>query len=387
MANIKKRVTNTVVQQLTLGQTVRDTDIKGFGVRNQKGTASYFLQTYINGRLRWITIGPHGAPWTPATARKEALRLLSEIATGVDPTVERKKRRSTPTVAEAAKTFLEDHSPKLKEMTAKEYQRHLRDYIIPVLGKYKVNELDKSLVSRAHNSWKAKPRTANHALSILSKFISWMEDQELRPENTNPCRGIKKYPERRIERYLSLEEFKRLGEVLHEVEATGSENIYVISAIRLLMFTGARLSEILTLTWAEVNLDKGILFLKKSKTGQKPIFLNEPAKEVLASIPRLEKNMYVIVGHKPSTHLVNLQKPWRRIRKQAGLDDVRLHDLRHSFASLAAVHGASLPLIGGLLGHSQPQTTARYAHLSNNPLKEVNEQVGAQLKAIMHGKG
>ncbi len=386
MASLHKRVTQTVVGQLEQNQTVRDTELKGFGVRNQRGRASYFLQTRIHGRLRWITIGRHGAPWTPASARKEARRLLNEIASGVDPTAERRKIRAVPTLAEAAIEFMEDHSPKLREMTAKEYQRHLRDYILPALGKFKVNELDKSMVSRAHNSWKDKPRTANHAMSILSKFVSWMEEQGLRPEHSNPCRGIKKYPEHRVERYLSLDEFQKLGDVLQEAEAVGSESVYVIAAIRLLMYTGARLSEILTLSWAEVNLERGILFLKHSKTGQKPIFLNEPAIEVLSSIPRLEKNPYVIVGHKPGAHLVNLQKPWRRLRKQAGLEDVRLHDLRHSFASLAAGNGASLPLIGGLLGHSQPQTTARYAHLAHNPLKEVNEQVGAQLKQALKGQ-
>ncbi|MGH1351915.1 MAG: tyrosine-type recombinase/integrase [Methyloligellaceae bacterium] len=384
MANISKKISLNVVQQMQAGDTVRDNELKGFGVRKRGGAPSYFLQTRIKGRLRWITIGIHGSPWTPNSARKEALKLLNEIASGIDPTIEREKIRNMPTVAEATKIFMEDHSPKIAEITVRDYKRLLKDYINPVLGKYRVDELDKVIVSKAHVKWGYRPRTANHALAVLSKFISWAEERGLRQDKTNPCRGIKKYKENKRERYLSTEEFQRLGKVLNKAEANGSEDIYIIAAIRLLMFTGARVSEITKLKWEEVDLERGIIFLKQSKTGQKPIFLNEPAKEVMASIPKLSENPYVIIGNKVGSHLVNLQKPWRRIRSRAELNDVRMHDLRHSFASLAAGSGASLPLIGGLLGHSQPQTTARYAHLANNPLKEVNEQVGARLKEILN---
>lgn len=381
------RVTVSAVANLKPQETLRDTELKGFGVRRRNGQPSYFLQTRVNGRLRWVTIGIHGSPWTPATARKEAIKLLNDIAGGDDPNQSRKIKRGTPTFREMAPVFLEEHGSKVAPRTFDEYRRMIEKTIIPAIGTRKVNDLDKADVARTHAQWGDKQkRNANHALAVLSKFISWLEEQGLRPENTNPCRGIKKYPERRIERYLSMEEFQRLGEVLREAEETGSEDVYILAAIRLLMFTGARLSEILTLTWAEVDLERGILFLKHSKTGQKPIFLNEPAKEILETIPKLAKNPYVIVGSKIGSHLVNLQKPWRRIRKQAGLDDVRLHDLRHSFASLAAGSGASLPLIGGLLGHSQPQTTARYAHLASNPLREVNETVGAKLKEVLSAK-
>ncbi|MEM7621128.1 MAG: tyrosine-type recombinase/integrase [Pseudomonadota bacterium] len=383
MANISKKITLAAVQQLQIGQTIRDIEIKGFGIRKRGQNASYFLQTRINGRLRWITIGLHGSPWNPSTARKEALRLLNDIASGIDPSLERQKKRSVSTLAEAAQKFLEDHGPKIGSATFRDYSRLIRDYLIPAFGNLKVNEIDKSLVSKAHNSWADKPRNANHALAVLSKLMSWAEEQGLRPDNSNPCRGIKKYRENKRERYLSHEELERLGDVLNEAEETGAENLYVIAAIRLLILTGARLSEILTLTWQEVDLERGLLFLKHSKTGQKTIFLNEAAKDILSNLPRLTKNPYVIIGHKTGEHLVNLRKPWTRIRSQAGLEDVRLHDLRHSFASLAAGSGASLPLIGGLLGHTQPQTTARYAHLANNPLREVNERVGAQISDFL----
>lgn len=378
------RITLNAVAKLELQETIRDTEVKGFGVRRRNGQPSYFLQTRVNGRLRWITIGTHGSPWTPVSARKEALKLLQDVASGEDPNHTKKTKRGIPTFREASELFLEEHGAKISPRTFEEYKRMIEKTIIPTIGTRQVNDLDRADVARAHKLWgEKKKRNANHALAVLSKFISWLEEQGFRPDNTNPCRGIKKYPENRIERYLSSEEFVTLGEVLIEAEQTGEEDQYIIAAIRLLIFTGARLSEILTLKWEDVDLERGIIFLKQSKTGQKPVFLNEPARDILATLPKLAKNPYVIIGKKIGSHLINLQKPWRRIRAKAGLDDVRLHDLRHSFASLAAGSGASLPLIGGLLGHTQPQTTARYAHLAHNPLKEVNEVVGEKLKGMI----
>lgn len=383
MANISKKISLNVVNQIKPDQTIRDTEIKGFGVRRRGGDASYFLQTRINGRQRWITIGTHGSPWTPISARKEALRLLNEIAGGKDPGLERHQKRTTPTIKQISPEFLEDHGNKLARSSHYAYSLLFKDYLIPAFGRYKVDELDRGTIIRAHNSWREKPRMANFALAVLSKFFSWLEEQNYRPQNSNPCHKIKKYRENRRERYLSSDEFIRLGEVLTEAEQTGSEGPFAIAAIRLLLLTGARLNEILTLKWSEVDLERGLLFLQNSKTGQKTIFLNEAAKAILAKLPRIAKNPHVIVGNKVGSHLVNLQKPWRRIRQLADIEDVRLHDLRHTFASLAASSGASLPLIGRLLGHSQPQTTARYAHLAHDPLKDVNELVGEKLIDVL----
>ena len=177
---------------------------------------------------------------------------------------------------------------------------------------------------------------------------------------------------------------QRLGKALADSEKGGTASPWIIAAIRLLVFTGARHSEILTLEWEHVDLASQQLRLTESKTGRKSIYLNAPALEVLASLPRLEGNPHVICGEKEGAHLVNLQKPWRRIRKAAGLDNVRIHDLRHSFASAAAASGTSLPIIGGLLGHSQPQTTARYAHLGNDPLKAATERIGGAIAGAMN---
>ncbi len=157
----------------------------------------------------------------------------------------------------------------------------------------------------------------------------------------------------------------------------------MVAAIRLLALTGARLSEILTLRWDFVDLERACLRLPVSKTGKKVVYLSAPALELLSRLPRVEGNPHVIVGERRGAHLVNLQKPWRRLRHAAGLDEVRIHDLRHSFASVAAASGQSLIIIGALLGHTQPQTTARYAHLAADPLRAANESVGEKIADAM----
>jgi integrase len=209
------------------------------------------------------------------------------------------------------------------------------------------------------------------------------ERWKLRPSNSNPVRYVEKYQEGKKERYLSSAEFERLAKVLAERECKGTEGPHIIAALRLLALTGARLSEILTLQWDYVDFERQTLWLPDSKSGKKSIFLSQPAIEVLANLPRFDGNPFVIVGAKERAHLKNLQKPWGRIRKAAGLDDVRLHDLRHSFASIAAAAGLSLPVIGRLLGHTKSVTTERYAHLAANPLRAANEAVGERIAKLM----
>ena len=197
---------------------------------------------------------------------------------------------------------------------------------------------------------------------------------------------MEKFREKKRERYLSDEEMVRLAGVLAEAERAGTDWPEVIASIKLLIFTGCRLSEILTLRWDWVNFERKCLELPDSKTGAKLVHLSDPAVEVLNNIRRREANPHVIPGTKAGAHLVNLEKPWRRIRRRAGLEDLRLHDLRHTYASIAAGLGEGLPIIGRLLGHTQPATTARYAHLAADPLKAANERVGGALAGMMNGE-
>ena len=203
----------------------------------------------------------------------------------------------------------------------------------------------------------------------------------MRPPGANPCRGLEKFKERKVERFLSAEELGRLGDALRSYELSP----YAVAAIKLLVFTGARLGEVLALRWDRINFERGEVRLEDSKTGAKTLHLPPPALEVILGLPRTEGNPYVIVGAKAGAPLVNLEKPWQSIRKTAGLDDVRLHDLRHAFASIAASSGMGLPIIGKMLGHSQAATTARYAHLASDPVKAAAATVAGKIAAAMKG--
>jgi len=364
-----------------------DQKLKGFGLKvTPAGRKVYLVQYRLGGRkgrTRRVTIGPHGK-LTPDQARKEAKRLLGEVSAGRDPAEARDKAKATHALGPVFDQFIAEHvETKLKPQSAREYRRIGRLYILAALKNRLVSDVKRSDVARLHHAMRDKPYQANRTLALLSKFFNWCERHGLRPDGSNPCRHVEKYKEHKRERFLSEAELARLGEALRVEEASETASSWVIAAIRLLALTGARLSEILTLKWDQVDFEGQQLRLADSKTGPKSIYLNPPALEVLANIDRLEGNPYVICGDKAGAHLVNLQKPWRRIRAAAQLDDVRLHDLRHSFASVAAGGGTSLPVIGALLGHTQPQTTQRYAHLSADPLKDASDKVGKRIAAAM----
>ena len=220
----------------------------------------------------------------------------------------------------------------------------------------------------------------------MSKLFNLSEKWGLRPDNTNPCRHVERYKENKRERFLAIDELSHLGAVLDQIEQDKSEVPSVVTAIRLLILTGGRLSEILTLQWEHVDLEAGALRLPDSKTGAKIIPLGQPAISVLKSTPRVVGNPYVCPGRKPRGHLVGLQKTWVRIRTRAGLEELRLHDLRHSFASVGAAAGLGLPIIGKLLGHTKSTTTERYAHLDTSPLRVAADQISQQIETAMKAR-
>lgn len=387
-ANITKRAVDAAKPR-SADAYLWDEELAGFGLKvTPAGRKVYLVQYRLGGRkgrTRRVTIGQHGE-LTPTMARAEAKRLLGEIAIGRDPANERDKRKADKSVEAVLDHFMAEHvKPKLKASTAREYQRIAKLHIVPRLGRRPIGELKRQDIAKLHHELAEKPYQANRTLALLSKFFNWTEKNGLRPDGSNPCRHVEKYREGKRERFLSQAELARLGDELSKAEKAKTCSTWAIAAVRLLALTGARLNEILTLRWEYVNEEHGILLLPDSKTGRKAVHLSPPALALLQTITRLKDNPFVICGEKAKQHLVNLEKPWRRIRKAAKLDDVRLHDLRHSFASVAAGGGQSLIVIGKLLGHSQPATTARYAHLADDPVKAASDAVGTRIAAAMAG--
>ena len=382
------RITKRLVDALKPGSMVWDSDVVGFGVRRQRVARMYVLKTRIGGRQRWLTIGRHGSPWTPDTARREARRLLGGVAGGNDPASARDADRQALSVTSLSQKFLEQHAElKLRPRTVVVYRDILSRCVIASFGQMRAQDLHRSDVARLHRDLAETPRHANHMLAVVSKLFNWAKIEGYVPAHSeNPVRNIEKYAERKRERYLSESELARLGKVFADSESVGTESPFVVAALRLLIFTGTRLSEILSLRWSDVDVERALIHLPEGKTGPRDVYLSAPALEVLNSLPRLSGNPYVIVGGKAGRHMVNLRKPWVRMRARAGLDDVRIHDLRHSYASVGVSGGLSLPIIGKLLGHTQARTTERYSHLADDPVRAANEAVGRKIDAALKGK-
>ena len=387
----KAKLTKRAVEAVAPGAKdiiLWDTDLKGFGCKvTPKSRRVYFVYYRTrDGRQRRPTIGAHGAI-TCEQAREIARQWLGDAAAGADPSGQRQAKKGVPTVAEFAERYLAEHAePHKRPSSIANDRRMLAQHILPALGRRKLSEVTRADVLKLHHALRHTPYEANRTLAVLSKLFNLAEAWGLRPDGSNPCRHVKRYTEKNRERFLSPAELACLGGVIAEAERTQTESPSVIAAIRLLIFTGARLSEILTLRWEHVDLDNACLQLPDSKTGRKVIYLSPPAKKVLAGIERKNGNANVIIGQKPEAHLVNLEKPWRRIRKRAKLDDVRLHDLRHSYASVGAALNMGLPVIGALLGHTQAATTQRYAHLQGDPLRAASDRIGEAIAATMNGK-
>ncbi len=363
-----------------------DEALPRFGLRvRSSGTKTYVVQYRAKGRTRHLTVGRHGV-LTPDQARRAALKLLAEVERGGDPSRERAAARRASTVAELCERYLEEHArPRKKPRSVSEDERLIESFILKAIGPRKIGEVERADIYRIRKRLSATPYQANRVLSLLSKMFNLAERWSLRPDGTNPVRHVERFPERKRDRFLSEEEMARLGTALDQLGRKGRVSEAAAAAIRLLVFTGCRVTEILSLRWEDVDLDRRCLRLTESKTGPKVFPLNTPALEVLASLDS-STGPWVIPGRKPGAPLVNLAKPWQRLCDQAELADVRLHDLRHSFASVGAGSGHTLLVIGTLLGHTQAATTQRYAHLSDDPVRAASETIGKRIAAAMAGK-
>ena len=394
------RITVRAVDALQPGSILWDTGVKGFGVRCQRRDKVYILKLRFAGRQTYVTIGSHGSPWTPETARHEAQRLWGEVRSGRHPALAKPASGSLPTVSDLCDRYVEEHARPHKKLSSRVGdQRNIDNHIKPHLGRMAISEVTRVDIEKAKRDIcdgkparrrkangahvRGGPIIANRCLALLSKMFSLAEIWGLRAPNSSPVRKVARYRENRIERYLKADELKKLANALREAEASQSESIFAIAAIRLLMLTGARVGEILTLRWSFIDETHRLIALPDSKTGRKAIYMSAPVVELLASIPRVQGNPYVIVGKEEDGHFIGLHRPWHRIRSAAGLGDLRLHDLRHSFASAAVSTGHTLPVIGKLLGHTHSVTTERYAHLANDPVRDANEAIAKHISAFM----
>jgi integrase len=381
------KLTKRVVDAAPAGEAdtfIWDDELRGFGLRvYPSGKKVYVAQCRANGRLRRINIGVHG-PMTAEVARKRAIELIAKAKNGGDPAADRDAERKATTVKDLGERFLTQYVPNhCKPSTQAEYKRSVELFINPFFGSRRVRSLTTADMAELHGSMAHIPYQANRTLGVLSKMLNLAETWEIRPKHSNPCDDVERYPERKRERFLLADEIASLGSVLAQVEADGSESLYAIAAYRLLLLTGCRLGEIQKLEWKHVHLDLGELRLPDSKTGAKIVYLGRPAIDLLDALSRVDGNPYVIVGKKAGRYLADLQHPWQRIRKLAGLEDVRIHDLRHSFASGGLALGEGLPMIGKLLGHTQVQTTARYAHLAADPVRQAAHKIAQSIAATL----
>jgi integrase len=400
------KITKRVVDGTEPGERDRfvwDSELKGFGLKvTPAGRKVYIAQYRLPGRpTQRFTIGRHGSPWTPDGARSEAAAILRHAATGQDPASAKRAAKADLTIAELCDLYLAEGARTKKASTLEMDRSRIEGHVKPLLGKKKLGALTRGDIDRflkdvadgkTARDTKTGPRgrsivrggqgVANRSLGMLGAILQFAVEQGLRADN--PARGVKKFREGRRTRFLSNDEIARLGEALKEAEAGGA-NHYAIAAIRLLVLTGCRKNEILSLKWDEVDLSGGFLRLADSKTGAKVVHLGAPARALLASLPRHTKNPFVVCGDRPGAHLVGLQKIWASVRAGAKLDDVRLHDLRHSFASVAARSGESLLVIGKVLGHSTSAATSRYAHLSDDPVRIAVDTTTQHIASALKG--
>ena len=383
MPKLTKRIIDATEPQVT-EFFLWDENIPGFGLRVMpSGRKSFVVQYRAGRRPRRMSLGP-STVLTCDQARTRAITIIAAVKNGEDPAAVRAANRNAATVSDLAERFDKEHiAVRLKASTAKEYRGNLRRFILPALGRLAVPEITRADVAKFHHDLRHIPYQANRCLEVVSKMFVLAEMWGLRPDGSNPRKHIRKYPEEKRERFLSAAELRRIGDVLREMEIEGIELPSAILAARMLILTGCRLGEIMTLKWEYVDFDEHALRLPDSKSGKKTVHLGTPAVECLQTAQRIHGNPWVITGTLPGKSLSDMQPFWQRTRARAGLKDVRIHDLRHTFASTAVASGQGLPMIGKLLGHTQVQTTARYAHLAADPVRSAADSVATSLREAL----
>ena len=375
------RITKRAVDALTVSakDTVFwDRDLAGFGLRVQpSGRKTYVVQSRGPCGPKRVTLGLHG-DISADEARKQAAVVIDRIKRGEDPVPVVPETELT--VTALAERFMRVHvEAHCKPSTVTTYRSLLEWHILPALGAMALSAVGRREIAALHHRLRDQPQTANAAVRIASSMFARAETWELVPSGWNPCRRVRRYRQHSRERFLTPEEYRRLGRALSEAEADGSAWPPAIAAIRLLMLTGCRHSEILSLRWDDVDRTAGELRIRDAKSGPRMVPLTAPVALVLDGIRRESGTHWVIVGKTAGSRMSSVKHAWHRIRAQAKLDDVRLHDCRHSYASRALALRESLPTIGKLLGHRKVTTTARYAHLMRDAEKVAATRVGESI--------
>ena len=363
-----------------------DRELAGFGVRvHATGRKTWVVQSRGPGGPKRVTLGRHGE-LAVDEARKQAALIIDCIKRGEEPLAQ--PPEAEPTVAGLAERFMRTHVEKhLKPGTVAAYRTELDKYILPALGGMGLEEVGGAQVTALHHGLRDTPVLANRAVHLLSRMYTLAEAWELVPPGRNPCRALRRYRTRKRERFLTPEEYRRLGRALKQAEAEGAVWPPALAAIRLLVLTGCRRGEILSLGWDDVDRTAGDLRLRDAKAGPRMVPLTKPVLRVLEGITRSSGNPWVIAGQRPGRRLTGLHHYWRPVRERAGLHDVRVHDLRHSYASRALALGESLYTIGKLLGHASVATSARYAHLMREAEREAAVRVGGSIGAHIKSRG
>jgi len=360
-----------------------DTEVKGFhAIVLPSGQKTFYFRYYDNSRKNQrIKIAVFGNV-TCDIAREIAKSFSGDLAKGIDPKREKEKLKEIDKDKVTYVHFFEKFTKNYRLIHHKPSTLKVDGYIIklhimPFFGGKNIEEITTNDILDFKESLKHVPITCNKCFAVIHRSFELAELWGYRQKNSNPCRGVKKYPERKRERFLSKEELRRLEAVLETEEILQLKSPYVLAAIKMLMYTGCRMSEILTLKWEDAHLVENYIHLKDSKTGERVVPLNEPGRKILEKLERREENPYVFCSQKHKDgHLVNIAKAWQKIRKKADLPDVRIHDLRHSFASFAIKQGLDLYQVAKLLGHKNIRTTTRYAHLAREDLIKASNVVG-----------
>ena len=366
-----------------------DSELPGFGIRvHSTGRKVYVVQTRANGKSRRVTLGRHG-DIAPDQARKDAAKIITRLKDGLPPV--ETEPEPEPTVADLAERYEREYvAMHCKPNTIKHYGLMLKKHIVPGLGSLRVSEVEKKHILKFQFGLTDMPTVANRTVDILVKMFNMAELWEMRPPGRNPCRSVRRYRvDPHKERFLTPRELARLGRTLDIAPSKRLASRHAAAAIRLLVLTGCRRNEIMGLAWDDLDFKAGEMRLADSKAGPRIVPMPPAAAEVLADLPRTPDNRWVFPGRKKGTHQTNINDSWNRIRKHADLDGVRLHDLRHSFASRALALGEGLPMIGELLGHRQVNTTARYAHLARDSVRastaRVADSIGADILTEQDG--